>query len=43
MEGLNGIFQAARVRARGYRSVFTFITIIYFITAPLGELINFHS
>ena len=43
LEGLNGIFQAARARARGYRNVFTFITMIYFIAAPLGELIKFHS
>lgn len=43
MEGLNGIFQAARARARGYRNVFIFITMIYFIAAPLGELIKFHS
>lgn len=43
LEGLNGIFQAARARARGYRNVFTFITMIYFIAAPLGKLIEFHS
>lgn len=43
MEGLNGIFRAARARARGYRNVYTFITMIYFIAAPLGELIKFHS
>ncbi len=40
MEGLNGIFKAARARARGYRNVETFITIIYLIAAPLGNLIN---
>ncbi|CAO0821974.1 hypothetical protein DFAR_2760008 [Desulfarculales bacterium] len=39
LERLNGIFQAARARARGYRNVFTFMTTIYFIAAPLGELI----
>jgi transposase len=38
MEGLNGLFQAARARARGYRSVPTFATIIYLIAAPLGDL-----
>ena len=38
MEGLNGLFQAARARARGYRSVTTFATIIYLIAAPLGDL-----
>ena len=43
LEGLNGIFQAARARARGYRNVFTFMTMIYFIAAPLGELFKFHS
>lgn len=36
MEGLNSIFQAARARARGYRSVETFITVIYLLAAPLG-------
>jgi transposase len=43
LEGLNGIFQAARARARGYRNQFTFITMIYFIAAPLGKLIEFHT
>ena len=38
LEGLNGPFQAARARARGYRSVTTFATIIYLIAAPLGDL-----
>lgn len=38
MEALNGIFQAARARARGYRNVQTFVTMIYLIAAPLGEL-----
>lgn len=42
LEGLNGIFQAARAKARGYRNVFTFMTMIYFIAAPLGDLIKFH-
>ncbi|CAO0823013.1 hypothetical protein DFAR_3430013 [Desulfarculales bacterium] len=36
LEGLNGIFQAARVRGRGYRNVFIFMTMIYFIAAPMG-------
>ena len=35
LEALNGIFKAARARARGYRNVATFITIIYLIAAPL--------
>ncbi|CAO0819777.1 hypothetical protein DFAR_1110047 [Desulfarculales bacterium] len=36
LEGLNGIFQAARARARAYRIVFTFMAMIYFITELLG-------
>ena len=40
MEALDGIFKAARARARGYRNVAIFITIIYLIAAPLGNLIN---
>ncbi|CAO0824443.1 hypothetical protein DFAR_630082 [Desulfarculales bacterium] len=43
LKGLNGIFQAVRARIRGYRKVFTFMNMIYFIAAPLGELIKFHS
>jgi len=38
LEALNGIFKAARARARGYRNVQTFISMIYLIAAPLGEL-----
>ena len=38
MEALNGIFKAARARARGYRNVGTFITMIYLIAAPLGDM-----
>ena len=38
LEGLNGLFQAARARARGYRNITTFTTIIYLIAAPLGNL-----
>jgi transposase len=38
LEGLNGLFQAARARARGYRNIDTFITIIYLLAAPLGNL-----
>jgi transposase len=38
LEGLNGLFQAARARARGYRNVSTFATMIYLIAAPLGDL-----
>ena len=40
MEGLNGLFQAARARARGYRNIATFITMIYLIAAPLGNLFD---
>ena len=40
LEGLNGLFQAARARARGYRNTDTFITMIYLIAAPLGNLLN---
>ena len=38
IEGLNGLFQAARARARGYRNTKTFITMIYLIAAPLGDI-----
>ncbi|MBF0093673.1 MAG: transposase, partial [Alphaproteobacteria bacterium] len=40
MEALNGIFQAARARARGYRNVQTFITMIYLIAAPIDLIIK---
>jgi len=40
IEALNGIFQAAKVRARGYRSDVTFISIIYLLAAPIQILIN---
>jgi len=40
LEALNGIFQAARRRARGYRNVKTFITMIYLLAAPLPEILN---
>ncbi|CAO0821177.1 hypothetical protein DFAR_210001 [Desulfarculales bacterium] len=43
LEWLNGIFQAARTRAKSYRNVFTFMTTIYFTAAPLGELVKFYS
>ena len=38
LEGFNGLFQAARARARGYRNTTTFATMIYLIAAPLEEL-----
>jgi len=40
LEGLNGLFQAARARARGYRNTATFIIMIYLIAAPIGNLFN---
>jgi transposase len=40
LEGLNGLFQAARARARGYRNIATFAIIIYLIAAPLGQLVE---
>jgi transposase len=38
LEGLNGLFQAARARARGYRSISTFAAVIYLIAAPLRSI-----
>jgi transposase len=35
LEGFNGLFQAARARARGYRNVENFITMVYLIAAPI--------
>ena len=43
LEGLNGVFQAARARASGYRYVFAFMTMNDFIAAPLSERIKFNS
>ena len=40
LEGLNGLFQAARARARGYRNVETFITMIYMIGSPAGVVLK---
>jgi len=40
LEGLNGLFQAARARARGYRNVQTFIAMIYLIAAPIDHLLK---
>jgi len=39
LEALNGLFQAARARARGYRKAATFACIIYLIGAPIGDLL----
>jgi transposase len=38
-EGFNGIFQAARARARGYRNVENFITMVYLIAAPIQVVV----
>lgn len=40
LEGLNGLFQAARSRARGYRNVTTFTTMTYLIGAPITQLLQ---
>ena len=40
LEALNGLFQAARARARGYRNTATFACIIYLIGAPIGDLLD---
>lgn len=39
IEGLNSFFQAARIRARGYRNSLTFINMIYLIGAPIQDLL----
>ncbi len=40
LEALNGLFQAARSRARGYRNTATFATIIYLLAAPLPNILK---
>jgi transposase len=40
LEALNGIFQAAKARARGYRNDETFITMIYLLAAPIQNLMK---
>jgi transposase len=40
LEGLNSLFQSAKARARGYRKRRTFITMIYLIGAPIGDLLE---
>ncbi|MDZ7851940.1 MAG: ISL3 family transposase [Halomonas sp.] len=40
LEGMNGLFQAARSRARGYRNVANFIAMIYLIGSPVGRLLE---
>ena len=40
IEALNGIFQAAKCRARGYRNDDAFISIIYLLAAPIQNLLK---
>lgn len=40
LEALNGIFQAARARARGYRNTATYVTIIYLLGARLPDILK---
>ena len=40
LEALNGVFQAARCRARGYRNDETFISIIYLLAAPIHSILK---
>jgi len=40
MEGLNSLFQAARARARGYRTNKNFIMMIYMIASPASVVLN---
>lgn len=36
LKGFNGLFLAARARARGYSNIDTFIIMIYLIVSPTG-------
>ncbi|WP_024952753.1 ISL3 family transposase [Cobetia crustatorum] len=40
LEGMNGLFQAARSRARGYRNESNFIAMIYLIGSPVGRMLD---
>jgi len=40
LEGLNGLFQAAKARARGYRNTETFMTMIYLISSPVAVILE---
>lgn len=40
LESLNSLFQAARSRARGYRTSKTFIMMVYLIGADLGDVLS---
>jgi len=39
IEGFNGLFQAARARARGHRNVENFITMVYLIAVPIQVVV----
>lgn len=39
---MNGQFQAASLRSIGYRNTMIFITMVYLMAAPLGNLIQIH-
>ena len=40
IEALNGVFQAAKCRARGYRNDDTFVSMIYLLAAPIQNLLK---
>ena len=40
IEALNGVFQAAKCKARGYRNDETFISMIYLLAAPIQNLLK---
>ena len=40
LEGMNGLFQEARSRARSYRNEANFIAMIYLIGSPVGCLFD---
>ena len=40
LEGMNGLFQTVRSRARGYRNEANFIAMIYRIGSPVGRMID---
>ena len=39
LEGMNGLFQLARSRARGFRNPATFCLMIYLIGAQIGDIL----
>jgi len=43
IEAFNGLFQAAKRRARGYRNDATFVSIIYLLAAPIQNLLQIHT